>query len=64
MPDGRKRTDIRLGSQVKIVKKENQRSGTLTEGIVASILTSSEEHPHGIKVKLQDGSVGRVKVIV
>lgn len=64
MPDGRKRVDIILGGQVKIVKKENQRSGVLTEGIVASILTNSNEHPHGIKVKLQDGSVGRVKEII
>jgi uncharacterized repeat protein (TIGR03833 family) len=64
MPDGRKIDDIRPGSQVRIVKKENQRSGILTDGIVASILTNSNEHPHGIKVKLQDGSTGRVKEIL
>lgn len=64
MPDGRKRGDIRLGSRVKIVRKENQVSGTLTEGTVASILTNSYHHPHGIKVRLQDGSIGRVKEII
>lgn len=53
--------DIEIGSRVKIVLKENQRNGILTEGVVARVLTKSKNHPHGIKVMLEDGSVGRVK---
>lgn len=55
------RNDIKIGSKVKIVQKQDQRSGALTEGIVMRILTKSPVHPHGIKVMLEDGLVGRVK---
>jgi len=55
--------DIKIGSKVKVVEKQNQRNGTLTEGVVARILTKSQTHPHGIKVMLEDGTVGRVKEI-
>jgi uncharacterized repeat protein (TIGR03833 family) len=58
------RSDIRPGLKVQIVEKQNQRSGAVTEGVVARILTSSPTHPHGIKVMLEDGRVGRVKAIV
>ena len=58
------RDEIRPGQKVQIVEKQNQRSGAVTEGIVARILTSSPNHPHGIKVMLVDGRVGRVKAIV
>ncbi len=58
------RTDIRPGLRVQIVEKQNQRSGALTEGIVARLLTSSATHPHGIKVMLEDGRVGRVKAVL
>lgn len=58
------RSEIRVGAQVRIVEKQNQRSGSETEGVVARILTSSATHPHGIKVMLEDGRVGRVKVVV
>jgi len=61
---GRKRAEISSGLRVKIVLKKDQRSGTLTEGIVKNILTNSPTHPHGIKVRLEDGSVGRVKEIL
>lgn len=59
-----KRNQIQAGARVQIIEKQNQRSGTLTEGIVARILTSSSTHPHGIKVMLEDGKVGRVQAIV
>jgi uncharacterized repeat protein (TIGR03833 family) len=58
------RNEIRPGTRVQIVEKQNQRSGALTEGIVVRILTSSASHPHGIKVMLEDGRVGRVKAVV
>jgi uncharacterized repeat protein (TIGR03833 family) len=58
------RSDIRPGLTVQIVEKQNQRSGTVTVGVVARILTSSPSHPHGIKVMLEDGRVGRVKAIL
>ena len=58
------RSEIRAGLRVQIVEKQNQRSGALTEGVVARILTRSTSHPHGIKVMLEDGRVGRVKVVV
>ncbi len=58
------RSEIRPGMRVQIVEKQNQRSGALTEGVVARLLTSSASHPHGIKVMLEDGRVGRVKAIV
>ena len=56
-----KRVDIKIGSRVRIVLKRDQRTGKLTEGIVRDILTKSTTHPHGIKVRLEDGQVGRVK---
>jgi uncharacterized repeat protein (TIGR03833 family) len=62
--NGTIRTNIKKGSQVKIVLKKDQRSGALTEGIVKDILTSSPTHHHGIKVRLEDGQIGRVKEIV
>lgn len=58
------RENIKIGSKVKIVEKQNQRSGELSEGVVQDILTKSSNHPHGIKVKLDNGLVGRVKVII
>jgi uncharacterized repeat protein (TIGR03833 family) len=58
------RAGIRLGVTVRIVQKQDQRSGKLTTGVVARILTRSATHPHGIKVMLEDGTVGRVKEIV
>jgi uncharacterized repeat protein (TIGR03833 family) len=61
--DGRRRADIRPGLHVSIVLKRDQQTGTLTEGIVERILTNSSHHPHGIKVKLSSGEVGRVKEI-
>jgi uncharacterized repeat protein (TIGR03833 family) len=57
------RVDIKPGSRVSIVLKEDQRSGKLTEGRVKDILTKSPNHPHGIKVRLENGQVGRVKEI-
>ena len=62
--DGTKRTDIKPGLQVCIVLKQDQRTGKLTEGVVKDILTNSPTHPHGIKVRLEDGQVGRVKEII
>ena len=62
--NGQKRVDIKVGLQVKIVLKKDQRSGILTEGVVKDILTNSPVHPHGIKVRLVSGDVGRVKEIV
>ena len=59
-----KRTEINPGMQVKIVMKEDQRNGKLTEGFVKDILTKSSKHPHGIKVRLETGEVGRVKEIL
>ena len=63
MSSGQNRVDISPGSLVKIVLKADQRSGKLTEGTVQDILTKSSFHPHGIKVRLTDGQVGRVKEI-
>jgi uncharacterized repeat protein (TIGR03833 family) len=62
--DGTKRADIKIGQEVAIVQKKDQATGRLTTGIVAQILTSSPTHPHGIKVRLQSGLVGRVKQIL
>ncbi|MEK3988975.1 MULTISPECIES: YwbE family protein [Robertmurraya] len=59
-----KRENIKIGSQVKVVQKADQRTGKLTEGVVAKILTNSPTHPHGIKVMLENGVVGRVKEIL
>ncbi|MEW6740885.1 MAG: YwbE family protein [Nitrospirota bacterium] len=61
--DGTRRADIRPGLRVSIVLKKDQKTGKLTEGIVKDILTNSSLHPHGIKVRLQSGEVGRVKKI-
>lgn len=60
---GQNRADIKPGLKVAIVLKQDQRSGTLTEGVVKDILTKSPTHPHGIKVRLESGQVGRVKAI-
>lgn len=61
--DGKTRADIKPGIAVAIVLKQDQRTGRLTEGIVQDILTNSSSHPHGIKVRLTSGEVGRVQVI-
>lgn len=61
---GTKRVNIKQGIRVKVVQKQHQRSGELTEGVVSKILTNSSSHPHGIKVMLEDGTVGRVKEIL
>jgi len=61
--DGTKRSDIRPGLRVSIVLKKDQQTGKLTAGIVKNILTNSPAHPHGIKVRLESGEVGRVKKI-
>jgi uncharacterized repeat protein (TIGR03833 family) len=58
------RQDIEVGLKVNIVLKQDQKLGNLTQGIVKRLLTSSLQHPHGIKVKLEDGQVGRVKEIL
>ena len=64
MTNGTKRVDIQVGQKVSIVLKQDQRSGKLTEGIVRDILTKSSTHPHGIKVRLENGLVGRVKALI
>jgi uncharacterized repeat protein (TIGR03833 family) len=61
---GRNRSDINVGVRVQIVRKQDQRTGKLTDGIVKDILTRSSTHPHGIKVRLASGIVGRVKAIL
>lgn len=58
------RSNIQIGSEVEVVQKQDQRSGNLTEGIVKRILTKSPNHPHGIKVQLDSGLVGRVKNVL
>ena len=60
---GTERAQLYPGLPVKIVLKEDQRSGALTEGVIKDILTRSPQHPHGIKVRLQSGKIGRVKEI-
>ncbi len=62
--NGQNRRDIRPGIEVDIVLKQDQRTGKLTRGIVKDILTNSPNHPHGIKVRLQNGLVGRVQEII
>jgi uncharacterized repeat protein (TIGR03833 family) len=62
--DGTRREDIAPGMRVQVVQKQDQCSGTLTEGTVSAILTKSATHPHGIKVRLTSGVVGRVKAIL
>ena len=61
--EGTLRKNIKIGSLVEVVQKHHQRTGELTEGIVSRILTKSPQHPHGIKVMLEGGIVGRVKEI-
>ncbi|MED4018261.1 YwbE family protein [Sutcliffiella cohnii] len=58
------RSNIKIGTRVKVVQKHHQRTGELTEGVVSKLLTKSPSHPHGIKVMLEGGIVGRVKEIV
>jgi len=62
--NGQIRAQIQPGMKVRVVEKQNQRSGKLTEGVVQRILTKSPQHPHGIKVMLENGIVGRVKEII
>ncbi|NQV77171.1 MAG: YwbE family protein [Lutibacter sp.] len=62
--DGRIRNNIQIGSKVEIVQKHHQRTGELTEGTVKKLLTNSPNHPHGIKVQLETGEVGRVKNVI
>ena len=62
--DGKKRINIKAGLKVNIVLKQDQRSGNLTQGVVKNILTNSPTHPHGIKVRLTSGDVGRVQEIL
>jgi uncharacterized repeat protein (TIGR03833 family) len=61
--NGQTRSNINIGSKVSVVQKQDQRSGKLTEGVVEKILTNSPNHPHGIKVMLVGGIVGRVKEV-
>jgi uncharacterized repeat protein (TIGR03833 family) len=63
MSDGTKRSDVKPGLEVDVVLKEDQRSGRRTRGVVKDVLTPSARHPHGIKVRLESGQVGRVKEI-
>lgn len=62
--NGQNRSDVKIGAKVRIVLKADQRTGTLTEGMVEKLLTNSSFHPHGIKVMLTDGQVGRVKELI
>ena len=62
--DPKKRFDVKVGLKVNIVLKADQRTGKLTQGVVKDILTNSPTHPHGIKVRLQNGDVGRVQLIL
>lgn len=62
--NGQNRSDVIIGSRVQVILKADQRSGKLTEGVVARLLTNSSFHPHGIKVQLEDGQVGRVQLII
>jgi len=64
MMNGTKRADIHPGTRVQVVQKQDQRSGKLTDGVVKDLLTKSPSHPHGIKVRLESGIVGRVKEII
>lgn len=64
MKDGRKRTDVKIGQEVEIVLKKDQATGELTDGIIKRILTNSKFHPHGIKVLLDTGEVGRIQNIL
>ena len=63
MMNGQNRSDVKIGAAVKIVLKADQRTGKLTEGIVARLLTKSSYHPHGIKVMLEDGQVAGYRIL-
>jgi uncharacterized repeat protein (TIGR03833 family) len=58
--DGKKRSDVKPGLEVNVILKQDQRTGKKTRGVVKDLLTNSATHPHGIKVRLEDGQVGRV----
>ncbi|UII56434.1 YwbE family protein [Cytobacillus spongiae] len=62
--NGKNRSHIQIGKRVSVVQKQDQRTGKLTEGVVSKILTNSQTHPHGIKVMLEGGIVGRVKELI
>ena len=62
--DGTKRSELKAGMMVQVVQKHHQRTGELTEGVIAVLLTKSSFHPHGIKVRLESGVVGRVKAVM
>lgn len=62
--DGQLRENIKIGSEVNIVLKKDQRSGALTHGFVKNILTKAAKHTHGIKVRLEDGQIGRVQEVI
>ncbi|MGL4952215.1 MAG: YwbE family protein [Culicoidibacterales bacterium] len=62
--DGKKRSNITIGATVLVVQKQDQRTGKLTEGVVQRLLTKSPNHPHGIKVMLESGVVGRVQQVI
>ena len=64
MQHNQQRNQIKAGIQVRIILKQHQKSGKLTDGIVKDILTNSSTHPHGIKVRLTDGKVGRVHSVL
>ena len=62
--NGKNRSDVKIGATVNVVLKKDQRTNKLTKGVVAKLLTNSATHPHGIKVMLEDGQVGRVQQII
>jgi len=62
--DGKIRKDLAIGQLVSVVRKEHQKTGELTEGVIKRFLTKSTSHPHGIKVQLENGVVGRVKEVI
>jgi len=62
--DGTKRSELKAGMMVQVVQKHHQRTGELTEGVIAVLLTKSSFHPHGIKVRLESGVVGRVRAVI
>ena len=64
MQDGTQRKSIKIGRKVAVVQKQDQRTGKLTTGVIERILTKSDTHPHGIKVRLESGVVGRVKQLL
>lgn len=64
MNKGNYKKNLEIGTEVEVVQKHHQRTGELTHGYIKRILTKSDQHPHGIKVMLDSGEVGRVKVII